>query len=146
MIQRGRSTKFLTVYVEEERLPMKEMGNKAVLIVKSWLLGWAKSYCLIYVTFWKDEVISFRDACEEALLCATVTSHKQRRFSHCQSSALPSRLDAPQSLHETAYTRKKWKAVNWRNRNWRGKSRYIHLFSDKMCRAQWTGSLNSSRK
>lgn len=66
------------------------MVNKVVLVVKSWLLGWAKSYCLIYVTFRKGEVASFRGlACEEVLLCATITSHKQGRFSDDQSSALP---------------------------------------------------------
>lgn len=34
---------------EEEELPIKDTGNKVVLVDKLWLFGWAKSYCLIYV-------------------------------------------------------------------------------------------------
>lgn len=85
------------------------MGNKVVLIVKLWLLVWAKFYCLIYVTFWKGEVISLRGhACEGAL---TGVSQQGRRRD-CQGSALPSHQDALQGLREAVGNREKWEAVN----------------------------------
>lgn len=74
-----------------------------VLIVKSWLLVWAKFYCLIYVTFWKGEVNSLRGlACEEALtaLCNSQAGRGQGD------------QDALQGLHGAVGSREKWKAVN----------------------------------
>lgn len=90
------------------------MGNKVVLIVKSWLLVCAKFYCLIYVTFWKGEVISLRGlACEGVLtaLCHSGVS-QQGRHRDCQGSALPSHQDALQGLREAVGNREKWEAVN----------------------------------
>lgn len=126
------SIKFWVVCVQEEKLPIKEMGNKVVLIVKSWLLVCAKFYCLIYVTFWKGEVISLRGlACEEALtaLCSSEAGKGQGLPGLCPP--LPPGCSAGSAWGCGQQGEVESSELNWRNRNWRGKSRHTHPFSDR---------------
>lgn len=72
---------------EEEELPIKDTGNKVVLVVKLWLFGWAKSYCLIYVVwlFWKGEGSCLQGAHEEVLLLGILTISQQWRWNASQA-------------------------------------------------------------